>query len=54
VQVGPKASDITEGEPANDKYYFYDGLQRGGFFQEQTQETWSKMMKLWLVNTQGA
>ena len=46
-------ADITEGEPAVDKYYFCDGLQSDGFFQEQSQETWSKMMKLWLVDTQG-
>jgi hypothetical protein len=54
VQVGPRVADLTEGEAANDKYYFYDGLQNNGFFQEQTYATWMQMMKLWLVNTQGA
>ena len=51
--MSPRKQDLTEGEPAVDKYYFCDGLQSDGFFQEQSQETWSKMMKLWLVDTQG-
>jgi hypothetical protein len=46
-------ADITEGDQAVDKYYFCDGLQSDGFFQEQSQETWIKMMKLCLVDTQG-
>jgi hypothetical protein len=51
--VAPSAGDIYEGEPAYDKYYFYDGLQADGAFQEQSQDEWFKTQKLWLCNTQG-
>jgi hypothetical protein len=53
VQVSPRDQDIVEGTTVVDKYYYCDGLQANGYLQEQTQEEWFKMKKMWLVNTQG-
>jgi hypothetical protein len=54
LQVGPRLSELVEGERPTDRYYFYDGLKYNGHLVDLKEATWGHMANLWLVHSIGA
>ena len=49
----PKKDSLFEGGSAEDDYYFFDSIEKGGAFVKQTTEEWVAKEAKWLVHTVG-